>query len=75
MPNQVNLEEEPPVRETIRPGVPRFSYHEVSLRLLVHQRDGHNNVVCDRETDLQVRTQRDLHAQQDIGEHCHEFSV
>jgi hypothetical protein len=73
--NQVNLEEQSPVCESIRPGIPRFSHHEVSLRTLVHQRDGHHDVVCDRETDLQVRTQRNLHSQHDIGENPHEFSV
>ena len=75
MTNQVNLEEQPPVCETIRPRIPRFPQHEVSLRFLVHQRDRHHDVVCDRETDLQVRTQRNLHSQHDIGEHRHEFSV
>ena len=75
MTNQVNLEEQPPARETIRPGIPWFSHHEVTLRFLVHQRDGHYDVVCDRETDLQVRAQRNLHSQQNIGKRRHEFSV
>lgn len=75
MTDQVNLEEQPPVCEPIRPGIPRFSQHEVSLRFLVHQRDGHDNIVCDREADLQVRTQRNLHSQEDVGKHSHEFCV
>ena len=62
MTNQVNLEEQPPVCETICPGIPRFSQHEVGLRFLVHQRYGHDDVVCDRETNLQVGTQRNLHS-------------
>ena len=75
MTNQVNLEEQPPVCKTIPSGIPRPPQHEVRLRFLVHQRDGHDDIVCNREANLQVGTQGNLHSQHDIGEHCHEFGV
>ena len=45
------------------------------LRLLVHERDGHDDVVGYREADLQVGTESELHAKEDVAEDCQEFGV
>ena len=45
------------------------------LRLFVHERDGHDDIVGDGEADLEVRAERELHAEEDVGEDGHELRV
>ena len=45
------------------------------LRLFVHERDGHDDVVRDREADLQIRAQGGLHAEENIAKDGQELGV
>ena len=45
------------------------------LGLLIHQRDRHDDIVRDGETDLEVGAERELHPQEDVGEDRHELGV
>jgi len=72
---QVNLEEELPVRQTICTGITWFTSHQVGFGLLVHQGDTHDDVVSDTEANLLVRAQGELHSQEDVREDGHELHV
>lgn len=45
------------------------------LRLLIHERDRHNDVVQDREAHLKIGTESELHSQEHIAEDRNKFRI
>jgi hypothetical protein len=52
-----------------------MTFRLTSFSLFVHQRDRHDDIVRDREANLKVGAERDLHSKEDIGEDRHQLCI